>query len=198
MSFMIFKRNKQNISNIRPSSEEQFVKNYLKENDIKFIAEYEIFDLKYDSKKSRRVDFYLPKLGVYLEYFGWYNKSKKAREDYDEKVRVYVKNDLPTVILYPHELGILDYAFHNKLIKLYKIKKFKNNFKLFRYKINRYINFGRPYFLFLSFFVLVLTIKTTEHNNASYDLVFGIGFAISLHLFILFFRNFVRIIFLNF
>lgn len=176
---MIFRRNNQNISNIRPSSEEQFVKNYLKENDIKFIAEYEIFDLKYDSKKSRRVDFYLPKLGVYLEYFGWYNKSKKAREDYDEKVRVYVKNDLPTVILYPHELGILDYAFHNKLIKLYKIKKFKNNFKLFRYKLNRYINFGRPYLLFLSFFVLILTIKITENNNTSIDIVFGIGFAIS-------------------
>lgn len=198
MNFMIFKLNKQNINNTKPSSEEQFVKNYLEDNDIKYIAEYEIFDLKYDSKKLRRVDFYLPNLGVYLEYFGWYNKSKQVRNDYDEKASIYIKNQLPTVILYPHELGIIDYAFHNKLLKVLRIKKFNKKNKLARYKLNRYFIKGNPLYLILSFFILLLTVFITKDNNQTFDLIFGVGFAASIQTFWLFLRNFVRIIFLDF
>jgi hypothetical protein len=195
---MIFKSNKQDVSPIKPSSEEQFIKNYLDDNDINYIAEYKIFDLKYDSKKSRRVDFYLPKLGVYLEYFGWYNKSKQVRADYDEKASVYIKNGLPTVILYPHELGILDYAFHNKLLKVLRLQKFNKKNKLRRYKLNRYLIKGNSLYFFLSFFILLLTVFITKDNNQPYDIIFGVGFAISIQTFWLFIRNLVRIIFLDY
>lgn len=195
---MIFESSKKEISHIKPSSEEQFIKIYFDENDIKYISEYEIFDLKYDSKKSRRVDFYLPNLGVYVEYFGWYNKNKKAREDYDEKVKVYIKNHLPTIILYPHELGILDYALHNKLLKVLRIKKFNKKHKLKRYKLNRYFIRGNPLYFFVSFFILLLTVFITKDNNQSFDLIFGVGFAVSIQTLWLFVRNFVRIIFLDF
>ena len=102
----------------KPTSEEVFIQKYLEDNGIKFIPEYKIKNLKDDTKNFRRVDFYLPKLGVYVEYFGMYNSTKKIRESYDEKFRVYSKNNLPSVILYPHELGVLDYAFHGKILKV--------------------------------------------------------------------------------
>jgi hypothetical protein len=195
---MNFKNKKQKFNPVKPSSEEQFIKNYLDENDIKYIAEYKIYNLKDDKKNSRRVDFYLPKLGIYLEHFGWYNKNKHVREEYDEKARVYIKNSLPTVILYPHELGFLDYAIHNKILKVLRVPKFNSKSKLFRYKLNRYFMKGKPYFLFLSFFTLLFTIDLTKDNNVKYDLIFGVGFATSIQLLALFIRNFVRIFFKDF
>ena len=69
------------------------------------------------------MDFYLPKLGVCLERFGWYNKNKKALEEYEDKVRFYIKKNIPTVILYSRELGFLNYAFHNKTTQDFKISK---------------------------------------------------------------------------
>ena len=195
---MSFKLKKQKFNPIKPSSEEQFIKNYLEENNVSFIVEYVIYNLKDDKKKSRRVDFYLPKLDVYLEHFGWYNKNKFAREEYDEKARVYIKNNLPTVILYPHELGFLDYAIHNKILKVLRVEKFKSNSKIFRYKLNRYLMKGKPYFLFLSFFVLLFTYNITKNNNLKFDLIFGVGFATSIQLLWLFIRNFVRIFFKDF
>mgnify|MGYP000577882548 CR=1 FL=1 len=194
MNFLLRKRKKHFIA-IKPSSEEQFVRNYLEENGIKYIAEYKIYNLKDDKKKSRRVDFYLPRLGIYLEYFGWYNKNKQIREDYDEKARVYIKNNMPTVILYPHELGFIDYALHNKILKVLRVPKFKNKSKLFRYKWNRYSINGKGYFLFLSFFILVFTLSITKDNNIKFDLIFGVGFAFSIHLFLEFIKNFVKTFF---
>lgn len=197
MNFLFKKRERIFIAD-KPSSEEQFIKNYLDENGIKYIAEYKLKKLKDDKKKSRRVDFYLPKLNIYLEHFGWYNKNKEVRREYDEKARVYIKNNMPTVILYPHELGFLDYALHNKIIKVLRVPKFKSNTNLFRYKFNRYLTKGKGYYFFLSFFTLLLTDSITEGNNLSFDLIFGVGFATSILLFWIFIRNFVRILFYNF
>tara|TARA_B100000795_G_C22744518_1_gene416761 strand:- start:272 stop:871 length:600 start_codon:yes stop_codon:yes gene_type:complete len=196
----LFKKRKQIFIAHKPSSEEQFIRNYLDENEIKYIAEYEIYNLKDDKKNSRRVDFYLPRLNIYLEHFGWYNKSKKVREDYDEKARVYIKNSLPTVILYPHELGFLDYALHNKIIKVLRVPKFKNNIILFRYRLNRYASYGKWYFFPLSYFVLGLTMFMSSRVNESdaSDLIFGFGLATALVFFWLFFRNIIRFFFYNF
>lgn len=174
---MRLKKSKNNISPNLPSSEELFVQHYFEEKGIKYISEYKINNLKDDIKKYRKVDFYLPRLDVYVEYFGMYNSTKVIREDYDEKVRVYVKNNLPTVILYPHELGILDYAFHRKILKVLRLSKFKNNFKMFRYKLSRYFSKGKGYYFFISLLSLFLSMNFLVESKGD---MFNINFILYL------------------
>lgn len=128
-----------------PSREETYIKKYLDDLGIKYVEEYEVHDLKGDSKSHRRVDFYLPRYNIYLEYFGLYNSTKQIRANYDEKVQVYFKNHKPSIFLYPHELGILDYAFHTKMISVLKHEKFYSFGKFIRYKTLRYATFGKGY-----------------------------------------------------
>jgi hypothetical protein len=124
------------------SSEELYVAAFLKEKGIKFEIEVPLYGLKGDSKSYRVVDFKLTKLGVYVEYFGQYNASKLKRNEYDQKAEVYIRNNIPTVFIYPHELGFLDYAFHSKMVKLLKIKKFNLRKSLFKYRMDRYFENG--------------------------------------------------------
>ena len=122
----------------KPSAPEQLIANYLDSNTILYEREYVLEKLKWDNKQFRKADFYLPYLKVYVEYFGLYNKNKEERKRYDDKVDVYIKNGIPTIFLYPEELGYLDYAFHTKIIKLLKLKKFKLRWQLWRYRRNRF------------------------------------------------------------
>ena len=187
------KKRNQNFIAHKPSSEEQFIQNYLYLNNIEYISEFKVHNLKDDEKKSRRVDFYLPKLGIYLEYFGWYNKNKKAREDYDEKARVYIKNNMPTVILYPHELGFLDYALHSKILKVSRVTKFKGKTNLFRYKYNRYLSVAKVYLIPQSVLILMLTYLIHKELNFGYDLIVGLGYSISFGCAYAFMENFIQI-----
>lgn len=120
---------------------------------IKYIAEFKIENLSRDHKSYHKADFYLPKLNIYVEYFGMYNSNKTVREEYNKKAKVYINNNIPTVFLYPHELGFLDYAFHTKILRVLRVHKFKNNFTTFKYKLSRYLALGKSYlsFSFLSF-----------------------------------------------
>jgi hypothetical protein len=192
------KKRNQNFIAHKPSSEEQFIQNYLYFNNIEYISEFKVHNLKDDEKKSRRVDFYLPKLGIYLEYFGWYNKNKKAREDYDEKARVYIKNNMPTVILYPHELGFLDYALHNKILKVLRVPKFKSKTNLLRYKYNRYLSLAKGYLIPQSVLIFLLTYLIHKELNFGYDLIVGLGYSISFGCAYAFMENFIQIWFKDF
>lgn len=154
----------------QPSSEELFITNFLEERDFTFKSEVVLNDLKGDHKKYRVVDFYLPKFKVYVEYFGNYNSTKERRAEYDKKVEVYIKNDKPTVFLYPHELGILEYAFHVKLLKVLSLKKFGLKKQLFRYKLKRYFDkegftniklMGIPIFVFF----VIFNVETGFHKD---------------------------------
>jgi len=124
----------------KPSSEELFITNFMEELGFKFETEVLINDLKGDDKQYRKADFYLTNYKVYVEYFGNYNSTKERRAEYDKKAKVYIKNNKPTVFLYPHELGILEYAFHVKLLKVLNLKKFGLEKQLFRYRLKRYFN----------------------------------------------------------
>lgn len=133
----------QNIKPTEPSREELFVADYLRDAGISFKSEVELHDLLDDPTKThRRVDFYLKNLDVYVEYFGLYNSTKERRQEYEEKKRVYFKNRMPSIFLYPHELGIIDYAFHTKMIRLLRHKSIGNRKHLIRYKLNRLWRYG--------------------------------------------------------
>ena len=137
----------------KPTREEDYINFYLDKSNIRFNEQFVLRDLKYDTKKHRRVDFYLYNLDVYVEYYGLYNATKETRKEYDEKTQVYFKNSIPTIILYPHELGILDYAFHTKMLKLFELDKFKDRkSKLYRYLFFRYLNKGKWKLFFVSIF----------------------------------------------
>ena len=147
-----------------PTSEEMFIRNYLENQGIKYIAEYKLEGLIEDEKNYRIVDFYLPKFKVYVEYFGMYNSTKPIRTEYDKKAKVYIKNSIPTIFLYPHELGFLDYAFHTKMLKLLRTEKFKDWKNILRYKLSRYLAEGKGYLFLLSLFSLYLSLVFLFNN----------------------------------
>ena len=118
-----------------PTSEEEYLINSLELWGIEFEREVKISNLKGDTKSYRIADFYLPEYKLYIEYFGMYNSTKEVRIQYDKKAQVYISNGIPTIFLYPHELGFLEYAFHKKILKVLKVFNFKK--ELSQYKKNR-------------------------------------------------------------
>ncbi|MCA0152094.1 hypothetical protein [Winogradskyella vincentii] len=182
-----------NVSPNSPTKDEAFVKNYLDSRGIRYKAEYRIDNLKGDLKYSYRVvDFYLVNLGTYVEYYGLYNATRKIRAEYDLKTKVYIENNLPTIIIYPHELGYLDFAFHFKLLKLLRIKKFHSTSKILRYKFNRYLTIGKSYVFFIAIACFIIGIQSLIQSIDNYDLFFTIyliGMAFSVALMGYFLRN---------
>lgn len=150
------------------SSEELFITNFLEENDFIFETEKVLKNLKDDHKTYRRADFYLINYKIYVEYFGNYNASKERRAEYDKKVQIYLKNGIPTVFLYPHELGFLDYAFHTKIIKVLQIKKFNLEKQLLRYRVKRYFQkegFHNSILLIVSILMVIGVIFRKDFTN---------------------------------
>lgn len=183
----ILKRKKAVANPHTPTSEEMYIRNYLEGQRIKYIAEYKLENLSGDEKSFRKVDFYLPRLKVYVEYFGMYNSTKAIRSEYDKKAKVYIKNNLPTIFLYPHELGFLDYAFHTKMLKLLRTKKFRNRYIMLRYKLSRYLVEGKGYLFIASLFSLYLALVFAFHNpgitNEANEWLFAGFFGASFGLF---------------
>jgi len=74
---------------------EKQVANYLRELDLWWIYEFPVF--VYDEKKRPRVwtpDFYIPKLGMYVEVCG----SEKF--DYKYREKIYKKNGYPVIFVH--------------------------------------------------------------------------------------------------
>jgi hypothetical protein len=141
-----------------PSKGELFIEDYLAESRIEYKEEFRINDLKEDTSEYRIADFYLPKLGFCVEYFGMYNNSKKDRERYVFKRNLYIKNRKPTIFIYPEDLGILDYVFHTEVKRLFRYKIYHNRKKYLRYSLNRYINVGNPLKIFTAFFYYIMAV----------------------------------------
>lgn len=74
---------------------EREVADYLQNRDLWWVYEFPVF--VYDEKKRPRVwtpDFYIPKLGLYIEVCG----SKEF--DYEYRKEIYEKNGIPVVFLH--------------------------------------------------------------------------------------------------
>lgn len=113
---------------------ESFIEEFLQLKKIKYRVQQPIDGLEHDSKSHRIADFYLPQYRIYLEYFGqWGNDSHKER--YREKRQVYLNNKIPCVLLYPENLGILDYVFEKRVIYILKRYKLETELKKYRNKI---------------------------------------------------------------
>lgn len=166
-------------TNNPPSKGELFIEDYLANSRIDYLAEYKITDLQGDTSNYRIADFYLPKLGFYVEYFGLYNNSKKDRERYVFKRDLYIKNRKPTIFIYPEDLGILDYVFHTEVKRLFRYKIYHDRKKYLRYSLNRYINIGNPlkilFALYFYFMGVLLNYKDLGFNEG-FSTVLGYTF----------------------
>ncbi|HLG33891.1 MAG TPA: hypothetical protein VI757_03340 [Bacteroidia bacterium] len=115
------------------SEGEDFIKDFFLKNKIIFRPQQPIDGLKGDSKNHRIADFYLPQYRVYVEYFGQFN-VESHKERYREKKNVYLSNDIPCVILYPENLGIIEYIFAKRIIYVLKRYKMEPELRKYRWK----------------------------------------------------------------
>jgi hypothetical protein len=116
------------------SEGEEIIRDFLEDEGFTFKREVELDRLFNDSKKYRRADFYLPKYGLYIEFLGGWNNNKEERERYREKMRVYWRNGVPCLYLFPENLGTLEHSFRRRaseVLQRYGMKRelFRFNFK---------------------------------------------------------------------
>jgi len=93
-----------------------------------------------------------------------YNNSKKDRERYVFKRELYIKNRKPTIFIYPEDLGILDYAFHTEVKRLFRYKIYHDRKKYLRYSLNRYFNVGTPLSMFMALYFYFIGIVLINKN----------------------------------
>lgn len=124
-------------SELRMTEGEEYIKEFFEIKKIQYKSQQPINGLINDSKSHRVADFYLPKYKIYVEFFGQWNVENQ-KERYREKRKVYWDNKIPCVLLYPENLGILDYIFEHRMIYILKFYKLKSELRRYRYKIFRH------------------------------------------------------------
>lgn len=92
------------------SEGEEYIAEFLKRYNIKYEHQKRIDGLKNDGSNFRTADFYLPAMGVYIEYCGQYF-IPIHQERYKEKQKIYRENNIPCVYLFPENLGVLEFIF---------------------------------------------------------------------------------------
>ena len=142
------------------SEGELFLENFLSNQKIKFKPEKVIRNLKNDVPEYRVADFYLPRYKVYIEFQGLWNNTKDDRERYKEKMRVYGKNKVPCMYLYPENLGIIDYVFHVRMLEA--LKKFNLKGELLQYKLFRFLRNKRKMLFWFLFFIYSLIMSNED------------------------------------
>ncbi|RMF05311.1 hypothetical protein D6764_05070 [Candidatus Woesearchaeota archaeon] len=106
----------------KESDGERAVRAALESLGIEYEQEKEIHNLKGDSKKFRRADFFLPEYNVYIEYLGgWDKKDPLERRDerrrYYKKKQVYASNGIRCIYIYPNQLNYVSRVIQRKLKK---------------------------------------------------------------------------------
>lgn len=156
----------------------EVLKDFFSSERIKFEENVDL-KLEGDVKKFRRADFFLPKYGVYVEYFGRWNEES-YRKEYKKKRESYKKNKVPCVYLFPDNLGILNFLFKTRIRKVMKKNNLKN--ELFMYNLKDFVQgyaFLGAILLFMSYYfryeksVFVLVIVTIGFfSNAAMNTFF--------------------------
>lgn len=147
------------------SEGEEYIYQYLFEEDISFNVQEKIENLKGDKKQYRRADFYLNKFNIYIEFFGNWQTSEEHKERYREKRKVYEKNRIACIYIYPENLGVLDFTFHYRVKKellKYGMKKEANRFCLYELIKKKKNAIG---FIILAVLVLIFSDLITNSDD---------------------------------
>ena len=139
-----------------PSEGEMYIMDYLEGMGIKYIREVEINNLREDTAKFRRADFYLPKYNVYVEFQGRWNNSKEDRVRYSNKKVVFYKNSIPCIYLYPENLGIFEFSFIKRMVLLLKEHNMTSQLRRFRWLMFIEEEGDANVFMLLSSVILIL------------------------------------------
>ena len=170
------------------SEGEEFIEEFFVDEQIKYEVQKEIRNLTGDNKDYRIADFYLPKYNIYVEFFGQWNVSVDHKGRYRDKKRVYEKNNIPCVYLYPENLGILKYTFSYRVKRELQRRGMRKELLWFNYYLyNQNNKFAIPmvvggtgYLLhifdllstdFYIFFILLVGVLTLA---ATYDVIAGL------------------------
>lgn len=144
------------------SEGEQFIQEYFLDENIEFEAQKKLY-LKGDSKSYRVVDFYLPKLDVYVEFLGRWNQNEEEKNRYREKRRVYQANRVPCVFLYPENLGIIEHVFPLRLRQVLKQHGMRK--QLLRYLTHDFHHHNIGILLFFGLFTLSIVVHFTKGGS---------------------------------
>jgi hypothetical protein len=159
------------------SEGEKFIEEFLIDNFIRYESQKRII-LSGDSKSFRVADFYLPKYGIYIEFFGKWNTSEDEKARYREKKSIYFKNAVPCIYLYPENLGIIEHVFHYRIrqtLRQHGMKRELRKYLLHDFNIQ---HSGLPIALamitFISFVFIFKTIFQGPQTVADFLLSFWI------------------------
>ena len=117
------------------SAGEELIAEFLEEKGIKFQSQVKIHNLDGDNVEYRIADFYLPRYKVYMEFLGKWGEEE-SRIKYNHKKKVYEKNVIPCVYIYPDNLGIFDFIFRRRTREVLnnhpelKFQRLKYNFDI--------------------------------------------------------------------
>lgn len=148
------------------SEGERYLEKFLKSKSIKFEVEKVIEGLANDNSSSRRADFYLPNYKVFMEFEGQWNRDDKKQFYWDKK-QAYKKNKIPCIYIYPENLGIIDYLFHERMLTV--LKEHGMNKERMKYKIWRFITSKAQLLFWFVFFMLYLITEKQEFQPGSID-----------------------------
>jgi len=87
---------------------EWVVADLLKRMNIRYIPEYVMKNLRDDHCKYRIADFYLPREDVIIEHCGGWSTSNEEKSRYRQKRKIYLRNNVKHLFIYPKELNFLD------------------------------------------------------------------------------------------
>ncbi|MFL5740177.1 MAG: hypothetical protein ACJ75B_08160 [Flavisolibacter sp.] len=153
---------------------EDFIEDFFKSQKITYRREEQIHGLQYDAKSHRIADFYLPDYRVYVEYYGQWNiESQKNR--YREKKQVYQNNQLPCIILYPENLGVITYIFPKRMFEV--LKRYRMDRELKKYKWKLMLE-NKGFRLLLLAFALLVIGSTYPWKNDKTWLWVGLAFTL--------------------
>lgn len=164
---------KENGNGGKPSEGEEYIADFLKLYKIKFEEQKPIVGLINDTKKYRVADFYLKDYKVYIEYNGHYRDN---REHYDEKIKVYNKNKIPCIHLYPENLGVLDYMLDKRLITV--LKKSKLDGELKKYKWFKFKNTSQESMAIVTGMLLLIILLSLNYSKGDRGVLIMLGLVI--------------------
>ena len=144
---------------------EEFIAHFLRSDWIKFHTQVKIENLKDDIKSFRMADFYLPNYKIYIEFFGRWNVSEEDKAKYRKKKKVYSKNNIPCIYIYPENLGTIGYTFDYRLIK--ELNKYNMDRQLLRYRLKLLLSDKGSSFFWLLASIVMLLFTDYDSNTES-------------------------------
>ena len=117
---------------------ERIIKMFFDNEGIRNRCQVYVYNLKFDTSSYRVPDFYLPRYKMFVEFKGKW-RDKEQNIEYKIKEEVYRRNKIPCVLLYPDNLGTLEYIFHYRILK--ELHENEMTYRLFLYRLDRYFKY---------------------------------------------------------